>query len=110
MEIKKSGDLDENPLKMADYVQYCLNPILFCLKPIIFCLKPIIFCLKPIVFCLKPIIFCLKPIVFCLKQKSVRKSSRNLRVLTIHRLGILAGRLPANWYSKDCLLVSLLAR
>ena len=28
------------------------------------------------------IAFCLKPIVFCLKQKSMRKSTRNLRVLT----------------------------
>ena len=39
------------------------------------------------VFCLKPIVFCFKPIIFCLKQKSMRKSTRNLRVLTIHRLG-----------------------
>jgi len=73
------------------------------------CKKPIVFCLKPIVFCLKPIVCCLKPIVFCLKQKSMRKSTRNPQVLSIHRLGIKAGKLPTIGHSKDGLVVSLLA-
>ena len=47
------------------------------------------FCLKPIIFSLKPILFCLKPIVFCLKQKSMRESTRNPWVLSIHRLGYI---------------------
>ena len=32
------------------------------------------------------VVFCLKPIVFCFKQKSTRESTRNPRVLNIHRL------------------------
>ena len=68
-------------------------------------------CKKPIIFCLRPIVFCLKPIVFCLKQKSMRKITRNPQVLSIHRLGIKAGKLPVPTigHSKDGLVVSLLA-